>query len=411
MHPVFKFLIAAAIALLPPAVASAADFSVRRGISMDIWETWPAEALWGEPHVILPYPQWQRRIGADELEGLKSAGFDFLRIPVDPAPFLSPRTAGLREALYRSVLKAVRLVNAAGLKAIVDLHLIPAGDDEDRGAFGVARHPGQFETYLGIVGRMAGILSSEPTGSVALELMNEPVAGCDGAEARWEEMLRRLHGAARAAAPELTLVLSGGCWSDAESLAEIDPSSFADSRILWTFHSYRPFLLTHQGALWAGDFIRYVTGIPYPPHGDHAALRDEALSRAEERIRAEAPLARRSGMIAYLGEEIAAIDTREELAAEMAEPFETVARWAARHSVRPSDILLGEFGMIRQEYGQAEIMRPEWRAAYAADMIALAEERGFAWAIWGYGGAFGVVEAFGGKPAEAAVLDVVRGLP
>ena len=67
--------------------------------------------------------------------------------------------------------------------------------------------------------------------------------------------------------------------------------------------------------------------------------------------------------------------------------------------------------MIRQEYGTPEIMRPEWRAAYVGDMIELAERFGFAWAIWGYGGAFGIVEAFGGTPAEPAVVDVVRELP
>ena len=45
------------------------------------------------------------------------------------------------------------------------------------------------------------------------------------------------------------------------------------------------------------------------------------------------------------------------------------------------------------------------RLAYVRDMIHLAEKRGFAWSIWGYGGAFGVVEEFGGRPAEPDILD------
>jgi endoglucanase len=45
----------------------------------------------------------------------------------------------------------------------------------------------------------------------------------------------------------------------------IDPREFPDDNLIWTFHSYEPFLLTHQGATWAGDFIPYVTGLPYPP--------------------------------------------------------------------------------------------------------------------------------------------------
>ncbi len=28
-----------------------------------------------------------------------------------------------------------------------------------------------------------------------------------------------------------------------------------DDNVIWSFHSYDAFLLTHQGATWAGDFI------------------------------------------------------------------------------------------------------------------------------------------------------------
>lgn len=389
----------------------AAVFTVERGISLDIWETWPDESRWSEPYVLLPYPEWQKRIGTTELEALRMAGFDFVRIPVDPAPLLSERAANLRDALLQSILDGVRLVNQAGLKAIVDMHLIPSGGNAGTGSFETAGDPVLFDRYVSVVRRMAETLSGEDPAMTALELMNEPVAGCDGGEVRWDAMQKRLHATARAAAPHLTLVLTGGCWSDAESLAAIDPNAYADGNILWTFHSYRPFLLTHQGAEWAGDFIRHVTGIPYPPFGENAPARDAALARAVERIRNDAPLFRRAGMIAYLHEQAAEIDTESELQAEMASPFETVSRWAARHGVAQGDILLGEFGMIRQEYGSPDIMQPRWRASYIADMVALAEGYGFSWAIWGYGGAFGVVDAFDGESAEPDVLDFVRKLP
>ena len=66
--------------------------------------------------------------------------------------------------------------------------------------------------------------------------------------------------------------------------------------------------------------------------------------------------------------------------------------------------------MIRQEYGNPFVMPGEWRAAYVRDMVALAERNGFAWSVWSYGGAFGIVEQFEGKPAEAEVLEAIRGL-
>ncbi len=44
-------------------------------------------------------------------------------------------------------------------------------------------------------------------------------------------------------------------------------------------------------------------------------------------------------------------------------------------------------------------------------MIGLAEKRGFAWSMWDYGGAFGVVEEFDGRKAEPDVMDMIRALP
>ncbi len=76
----------------------------------------------------------------------------------------------------------------------------------------------------------------------------------------------------------------------------------------------------------------------------------------------------------------------------------------------PENIFLGEFGMIRQEYDNPFVMPGASRAAYVKDMIGRAERRGFAWAIWGYGGAFGIVDEFEGRKAEGDVLEAVRGL-
>ena len=116
-------------------------------------------------------------------------------------------------------------------------------------------------------------------------------------------------------------------------------------------------------------------------------------------------------MLAYLDEQIASMDTEEEMSAIMNEPFDTVAKWAEDHDVKPENIFLGEFGMIRQEYGNPFVMPAASRAAYARGMIARAEKRGFAWSLWSYGGAFGIVEEFEGRKAEPDVMEMVRSLP
>jgi hypothetical protein len=270
--------------------------------------------------------------------------------------------------------------------------------------------PAVFDRYVDAVRQMARTLGKEDPQEVALELMNEPVIKCEGAEAaEWQAKLKRLFAAARASATRLSLVLSGGCWALAEGLVAVDPKEIPDDNIIWTFHSYVPFVLTHQGAGWTGDFSPYVTGIPYPPYADRARL-DAALEEIRARIKAEAPWSRRSGLLKSLDEQMATVDTPGKLKATMAAPFEAAARWADANGIDRKDILLGEFGMIRQEHGKPFVMPAAWRAAYVRDMIGLAEDHGFAWALWSYGGAFGVVDAFDGKKAEPDVLGVVRAL-
>lgn len=371
--------------------AAAATLTLKRGVNLDTWATWPDESRWSDESVLLPYPEWRKHVSEQELAAVKQAGFDFVRITVDPSPFLSSKTSAFRDKLYQSVLQSARLVNQAGLKAVVDLHLFPAGDNRSIGMSQVMEDPAMFERYLEVVRTMGRTLSGESPDSVAFEIMNEPTVDCGMTLfPQWPKMLRQLFAAARASAPRLTLVLSGGCWSTAHGLARVDPSDIPDDNIIWTFHTYEPFLLTHQGALWAGDFMRYVTGIPYPPFGVPQPQQQKILDEIRQRIKEQAPAERRAGMLAYLDEQYAEIDTPEKLSEAIEAPFKTVAAWAQKYGIPKEDIFLGEFGMIRQEDGVPTPMPVAWRAAYLQDMTQLAERYGYAWSVWSWSGAFGI---------------------
>ncbi len=412
MSAIKTFLLLMAVALPFVSPAGAASFKPGRGISLDIWVNWPGEDKWSSREALLPFPEWRKTVGAAEIAELKAAGFSMVRIPVDPAPFLSPKTEAFRDALFASVLDSVRLVTGAGLEAIVDLHAIPAGPGRSVGTGEILDDERVFDAYVGLVRRMAQTIAKEDPAAVALELMNEPVTECGRKDAkRWTGKLRQIWAAARAAALETTLVLSGACWGSADGLAVMDPADFPDGNLLWSFHSYAPFILTHQGAGWTGDISPYATGLPYPPYGDNKAETRRALGEIKARVQSKAPFLRRAGIMSFVNDEMAKIATPEKLAAVITRPFSLAARWADSHGIARSDILLGEFGMIRQEYDNEFVMKPEWRAAYYRDMVALAERHGFSWSMWGYGGAFGIVESFSGARAEPDVLDIVRGLP
>jgi endoglucanase len=53
-------LLALALLALLAAPSAAAAFSMKRGINLDIWTTWPDEERWGEEGVLLPYPEWRK---------------------------------------------------------------------------------------------------------------------------------------------------------------------------------------------------------------------------------------------------------------------------------------------------------------------------------------------------------------
>ena len=410
-HAIKNSLAAAALALCAVAPGHAATFKAQRGINLDIWNTWPDESRWGERDAILPFPEWRKSLDDTDLAALKAAGIDFIRMPVDPSPFLSAKTGALRGDLFQSVLDSARMINAAGLKVIVDLHLMPAGSNRAIGMGQVMDDAALFDRYIELVREMGRTIAGEDPDMLAFELMNEPVTGCEGAEQKaWEDRLLKLFAAARSSATRLTLVLSGSCWGTAEGLAALDPKTIPDRNIVWSFHSYAPFVLTHQGATWAGDFIPHVTGLPYPPHSVPRAELAAAVERVRETIRRDAPWSRRSGLLSYLDEQVATVDTAEKLEKAMAEPFDIATAWAAKHDVPATEIILGEFGMIRQEYGNDHVIPAAHRAAYYRDMIGLAEKRGFAWSMWDYGGAFGVVEEFDGRKAEPDVMDMIRRL-
>ena len=322
-------------------------------------------------------------------------------MPVDPSPFLSDRAEGLRDRLVASVVESARLVNKAGLKVVVDMHLIPAGG-RSVGMGEVMDDPEMFDRYVELVRTMAQALSNEDPALVAFEPMNEPVVDCEDDHTNlWPDRLQRLYAAARASATRLTIVLTGACYSGAEALARIDPKAIPDDNVIWTFHSYDPFLLTHQGATWAGDFIQYVTGLPFPPYAVPRSELDAALETIRQRIRDEASWSRRQGMLDYLDEQIATIDTREKLDAVMDRPFEIAAKWAKENGIDarkhlPRRVRHDPPG-IRQSLRHAGATR----AAYVKDMIERAERHGFAWSIWSYGGAFGIVEQFDRQAGRA----------
>ncbi len=384
-------------------VAAEPAFKPGRGIAMDQWVTWPEVSAWNEPVVFANFPEWMSFVTDRDLAKLAEAGIDTIRVPLEPGFLMHGEGAeGRRQrVLLERVGDAVRRLVRKDFKVIVDLHTIPRAPET--GTFGtveILADPALFARYTALVAQTAASLTPFDPAKVSLEVINEPVFDCENAgQARqWQDQLQTLHGAARAANPTITLLLTGGCWGSAAGLAAIDPAPFADDNTIFVFHSYEPFFVTHQGANWAGDVVRHVSGLAWPPEAQSPEATQAALDQTRAAIERDAAPDVRARVLSDFNGAARVLGDPEALRNKIAEPFATAAAWADKHGVARNRVLLGEFGMIRQEYGGDFIAPTEWRAAYYGDMIALAEEHGFAWSMWSFGGAFGLLQGFGGEP-------------
>ncbi len=369
--------------------AEAYPIVLKRGLPTDIWLTWPDGSRLDEPGLIQTFPEYRQSFDGHEFALAKAAGFDFIRLTIDPAIFLYKARPEKTAMLLSGTKAAIAEILAAGLKVDVDLHIIPRNGD-DPGTDQMLADDAAFERYLALVSEVGKLVARFPADQVAFEPMNEPTVDCDaiwnGARQRWPAMLERLHAAARAAAPHTTLVLSGACWGGADGLAQIDPETLQDENIIWSFHSYEPFVFSHQGASWSDDAVAYVSGLSFPPV---KGTKQKVLKRAENRIAlAKLPKARQSELRTELRDYLERYYQPGGAADLARAPFAKVAAWAVKYHIRPQRILLGEFGAIRSD--KFAPLSDAARAPLITLIRSEAEVHGYAWSCWSWTGSFGI---------------------
>lgn len=396
--------LAAAGALARPARSAAEPLSLRRGIAL-----WPWFSLTTEfpaPRIDYAWPPFQadRPIPSDgDLRRLAGLGFDFVRLPIDPGPFVA-FTNNRRAELLGSLSAAIDAVLATGMRVLLNVQANAATHHFTPDAFYGSDRAPLFSLYRDFVAELARLCARKGSDRTALEPVNEPPQAC-GAEA-WNRVQAELLAVARAAAPSLTLVATGSCGSLVAGLTALDPAPLARyAPLLYTFHFYEPYLFSHQGAPWLTEepFYRWLNAVPWPGSGGSlretlAAVRarmdsDRAVSGAEK--------ARDLTMIeGKLREYFEAQPGPAYLVAAMA----PVSTWADLYGIRPGHVLVGEFGALRTDARYTAARAPD-RAAYIRDVREAAERAGFAWSFWNLFDGLGLMdEAHTADPALVAAL-------
>ena len=380
-------LLVMSLVSMPFSMVFAKTIELHKGIATDIWVSWPdEERLKAEPDLVNTFPEWRQSIGPAQIANLRKAGFDFVRLTIDPQAYIWEVSPEKTAKLNANVLQAVQLFRDQDLNVLVDFHAIPTGGYRKYGTESYLASPEAFTNFVAQSASLAQSLSTLDPAHVAFEPMNEPVLDCaydaGGNTHKWRGMALQLHHAARKAAPTLTLVMQGSCWGGAEGLADLDPAAFKDKNIIWDFHSYDPFMFTHQGAEWAEGPERYISGLHFPPQPkQQKSIIAATLARIKK---ADLSDAKKQQLSEEANFDLNQYFEPGAALKQHAKSFTIVEEWAKTHHVAADHILLGEFGANRTE----DTAKP-----LAADRLAFvelsrraAEKRGYAWSFWDWSG-------------------------
>ena len=328
---------------------------LRHGVNITGWFRFPGSR---DPAALA---RWMTDAAMAEL---RRAGFDFVRLAMDPDVLESP---GVRDVAVGAVCRLQR----QGLAVVVDAH--PTGwhletDAADRD---------RLRAFWRAMG--SALRRCDPR-LIVPEILNEPVF--PGDSAGWGALQHTILMELRTALPHSTIVLTGQDWGSIGGLLALTPEP--DPNVLYSFHFYDPPELTSLAAYRPGLDRAALARLPFPI-GDRTAC--EATAPTGD------PTAELMRYYCAMGWDGAAIGQR----------IGTAAAWARAHSVR---LLAGEFGASNGLNAPA-------RMAWLRTVRQALEESGIGWALWGYDDIMGF--AVRRPPVARPILDanilIVLGMP
>jgi endoglucanase len=296
---------------------------------------------------------------AADITLIKSAGFDHVRLSVNPQPMFTANRPELISQEYLSYLDtAVKMILDQGMSVVIDLH-----PDDD---FKARLKDDAFVQQLGDFWRaLARHYATWDPDRVFFEIMNEPEVTDPY---RWFGIQAKLAAAIREGAPQHTIIAAGSQYSNDDQFLFLEP--IHDPNVIYDFHFYYPHIFTHQGATWGLYYWHWLRNIRYPSTPENAAQAAANVPDAVDRL----------AVIRYGQEhwDAARID------AEISQ----VADWAKQRGV---SVICNEFGVYRN-YAD-----PHDRAAWIKDVRTSLEHHNIGWTMWDYSGSFGVATKKDGK--------------
>ena len=306
---------------------------------------------------------------AADIALIKSAGFDHVRLSVNPQPIMDSRRPGGTDEYFAYLDAAMKMILDSGLSVELDMH--PDSDFKER----LAKEDDFVERFADFWRTVAGRYASYDSERVFFEILNEP----EMHDAyRWYGVETKLATAIRQAAPANTILAAGAKWDDDSDMIFLEP--LRDSNVIYVFHFYEPHIFTHQGATWGAYYWHWLKDLHYPSDPRNAA---EVAATVPEAIH-------RLDVIRYGQDHWDAARVEAEI--------NQAAEWAKQNGV---PLVCNEFGVFRHA-------NPQDRNSWIKDVRTSLERHNIGWAMWDYSDNFGVAIKKDGKTMLDA--DTVKAL-
>jgi endoglucanase len=357
-HAIAGLLFVASTVLAQSAPLSSVPASrlahLRRGINLSEWF---AQVYDPRGYTKEHFQTWTT---PDDIALIKSAGFDHVRLSVNPQPIMDAERAGpdAEKEYFGYLDHAVKMILDAGLAVELDIH--PDSDFKTR-----LKDDEFVERFADFWRATAQHYSSWDPDRVFFEILNEPEMRDPY---RWYGIEAKLAAAIRQGAPAHTILASGAKWDDDDDLIFLEP--LRDPDVIYVFHFYEPHLFTHQGATWGAYYWKFVKGLHYPSSPENAAQVATGVPEAVHRL----------DLIRYGQDHWDA----SRIEAEIHQADE----WAKQNRV---PLICNEFGVYRR------FADPQDRAAWIRDVRTSLERHNIGWAMWDYSGSFGVATKQNGQ--------------
>lgn len=290
---------------------------------------------------------------------IKSAGFDHVRLSVNPQPMMdAARHPHGSEDYFGYLDAAMKMILDAGLAIELDMHAEP--DFKSR----LGKEDDFVERFADFWRTVAQHYSSWDTDRISFEILNEPEMRDPY---RWYGVEAKLAAAIRQGAPANTIIAAGAKWDDDDDMIFLEP--LRDPNVIYVFHFYEPHIFTHQGATWGAFYWHWLKDLHYPSNADNAAQVAQTVPEAIHRIE----------VIRYGQDHWDASRVEAEI--------NQAADWAKRNGVL---LICNEFGVFRKA-------EPQDRLSWLKDVRTSLERHNIGWTMWDYSGSFGVVTKQDGK--------------